>query len=177
MAKISKTIRFVTPVGVAVYPKISEPDTKGKYADGKYKTDVDFGDHTDALIKKFEDAAKAWGAPMNLPVVEQKDKDKKPTGKRLIRFKSKYRPAVFDAKKNPLPENMVIGGGSEIRIDCTLFPYTEGKGGVALRLGPVQVANLVEGGEGAANFDEMEGFTYDDDSVKGLDGSEGFEDL
>lgn len=176
-SKIGKTIRFVTPVGIAVYPKISEPDTKGKYADNKFKTDVDFGSHTDALIKKFEEAATAWGVPMNLPVVDQKDKDKKPTGKKLLRFKSKYRPAVFDAKKKPIPEGVVVGAGSELRIDCTLFPYTEGKGGVALRLGPIQLASLVEGGEGAGNFDEMEGFEYGGEGDDAADGSEGFDSL
>jgi hypothetical protein len=182
MAKTPKTIRFVTPVGVAVYPKISEPDTKGKFADNKFKTDVDYGAHTEALIAKITEAAEAWGTPMNLPIVDETKKDengkKVPTGKKLIRFKSKYRPAVFDAKKKPLPQDVVIGGGSEIRIDATLFPYTEGKGGVGLRLGPVQVANLVEGGEGAANFDEMEGFEYEaDEAVGEKDGSEGFDQL
>jgi hypothetical protein len=177
MSKIGKTLRFVTPVGVAVYPKISSPDTQGKYADNKFKTDVDFGDHTDALIKKFEEAATAWGVPVNLPVVDQKDKDKKPTGKKLVRFKSKYRPAVFDAKKNELPKDTVIGAGTELRIDATLFPYTEGKGGVSLRLGPIQVASLVEGGDGSANFDEMEGYEYTAEEGSKADQSEGFDTL
>lgn len=179
MAKISKTLRFVTPVGVCVYPKISEPDTKGKYADNKFKTDMDFGDHTEGLIKKFEEAAEAWGVPMNLPVVDQKDKDKKPTGKKLIRFKSQYRPAVFDAKKKELSKDIIVGAGSELRIDATLFPYTEGKGGVSLRLGPIQIATLSEGGEGAGNFDEMEGYEYEADGAdaQAADKSAGFDTL
>ncbi len=160
MAK-QKSLRFVTPIGTAVYPKISKPDTTGKYADGKFKTDVDFGEHTDALIAKMEAAAKEWGVPANLPVKIELDKEKNPTGRKLLKFKSKFRPAIFDAKKNAIPEGVNIGGGSELRIDATLFPYTEGRGGVSLRLGPVQIAKLVEG-DSAANFGELDGFEYDD---------------
>jgi hypothetical protein len=178
MSKAPKTIRFVTPVGVAVYPKISAPDTQGQFADGKYKTDVDFGSHTDALIKKFEEAAKAWGVDVaNIPVVDQKDREtKKPTGKKLVRFKSKFRPGVFDSKKVAIPSDVTVGGGTELRIDTTMFPWAKGgKSGVSLRLGPVQISNLIEGGDSAANFDEIEGYEYD--GADAPEGSEGFDTL
>lgn len=161
-----KGIRFVTPIGVAVYPKISRPDTTGKYADGKFKTDVDFGEHTEALIAKMTKAAEEWDVPLNLPVRDEMKKDengkKQPTGRKLIKFKSKFRPAVFDAKKKELPDDVVIGGGTELRIDATLFPYDEGKGGVSLRLGPIQVVKLMQG-DSAANFDELDGYEIDGD--------------
>ena len=35
-----KYVPFVTEVMTARYPKLSEPDTKGEYADGKYKTEA-----------------------------------------------------------------------------------------------------------------------------------------
>lgn len=181
MAKKEKGIRFVTPIGTAVYPKISRPDTSGKFADGKFKTDIDFGDHTPALIKKVKDAAKEWGTPDNFPFREEMKKDesgkKVPTGRILFKFKSKFRPAVFDAKKNAVPEDVTIGGGTQLRIDATLFPYEEGKGGVSLRLGPVQVIELVEGGDSAANFDEVDGFEYDGEGDNARSESDAFDRL
>lgn len=184
MAKYN-TFRFVTPVGIAVFPKLSKPDTHGKFADNKFKTDVDFGDEFPKLEKMINEKAKEWGyEDQQLPIVVEKDKEKKKTGRKLLRFKSKNRPAVFDAKKMAIPQgkegNAEIAGGTKLRIDATLFSYDEGKGGLGLRLGPVQIIELVERDPNdARNFDEVEGFEYEggDQDEDNADESSNFDDL
>lgn len=190
-AKKDETIGFNTPWLVARYPKISAPDLKGKFADGKYKTDSVFlvASDKDAVLAVLKDAAKQLlpGVPfenVNLPLKEffdgKKDEQKKSAGWGLV-FKSKFRPAVFDSKKNKLPESVKIGGGSVIRVASAIFSWEKPdevvivengvrrkektvEYGLSLRLGDVQVRKLVVGsaqGDGSA-FDEVEdGFEYE----------------
>lgn len=176
MAK-SEAIPFLTPWFVARFPKISKPDTKGQYADGKFKTDGVF--ETEEDLKKVEqilrDAAKKFfpnEESPTLPIADffanKEDRAKKKVEARGIRLKSKYRPACFDAKKKKLPEGVAIGGGSIIRVASAIFPWSKKvtfkgqevmENGVSLRLGDVQVRKLVafqSSGDGAA-FDEDEG--------------------
>ena len=176
MAK-NESIPFLTPWFTARFPKISKPDTKGQFADGKFKTDGVFLTDEDlaAVEKALTDAAaKFFPNEENptLPIMDffanKEDKAKKKVEARGIRLKSKYRPACFDAKKKKLPEGVAIGGGSIIRVASAIFPWsktTKFKGqevtenGVSLRLGDVQVRKLVafqSSGDGAA-FDEDEG--------------------
>src|SRR5215469_8895904 len=130
MAK-TESIPFVTPWFIARYPKISKPDTKGKFADNKFKTDGTFENEED--LKKVEDALRAaaekfWPGKddVSLPVMDffenAEAREKGEVEARGIRLKSKYRPACFDAKKKKLPEGLAIGGGSEIRVASAIFP-------------------------------------------------------
>ena len=50
--KKSQSIQFITPFGTLRYPKVSEPDNKGAYADGKYKTDIVFSDDDFAIVER-----------------------------------------------------------------------------------------------------------------------------
>jgi DNA-directed RNA polymerase len=190
-AKKSQTIPFVTPWFTTRFPKISTPDTKGKYADGKFKTDGELDDaQYEAVEKTLKEAAeKLWpDVPVDevtLPLknlYENKEaKEKGEVEARGFTLKSQYRPTVFDSKKKKLPEGVNIGGGSVIRVASAIFPWSKtskmkvvekGKStmqeiteyGLGLRLGDVQVKELVEfsgGGDGSA-FDEVEdGFEYD----------------
>lgn len=188
-----KAIPFLTPWFTARYPKISKPDTEGKYADGKFKTDGVLDDDayevTEAALKK---AAAQFYPDMDvdevqLPLKEfyanKEAKEKGEVEGRGFILKSKYRPAVFDAKKKKLPEGVSIGGGSIIRVAAAIWPWTStekvkvkdpktGKMvvetqesfGVGLRLGDVQVKELVQfqgSGDGSA-FDEVDdGFEYE----------------
>jgi hypothetical protein len=190
MAK-QDSIPYVTSWGTARYPKISEPDVKGKYADGKFKTDFVLEDTDYAAAEKTLNAAakKFWpdADAVTLPLktfyknAEDKKAKKNAEGRGLV-LKSKYRSAVFDSKKKALPEGVKIGGGSIIRVASAIFPWSKSekmkvKGadgkttieesteyGVSLRLGDVQVRKLVEfqaQGDGSA-FDEDEGgFEYE----------------
>lgn len=189
----AKAIPVVTPWFTARYPKISKPDTEGQYADGKFKTDgVPLEDSDlEAFETKLLEAAKQFWPDVaedeiSLPVKDfYKNKEAKEAGEveaRGFTLKSKYRPACFDAKKKKLPEGVAIGGGSVIRVASSIFPWSktskmkvkDAKGkvsveetteyGVGLRLGDVQVRELMQGGgsgDGSA-FDEVEdGFEYE----------------
>ncbi len=194
MAEKSKqkleTVAYITPWVIARYPKISKPDTQGKFADNKFKTDALFmneADYKAALAAAQAAAKKLWPSIdqelVQLPIKEffdGKDEEKTSAGMGLV-LKSKFRPAVFDAKKKKLPDGVAIGGGSEIRVASAFFPWSKaseevivenGKRrkekvtayGISLRLGDVQVRKLEQNqgqGDGSA-FDEVEGgFEYD----------------
>jgi len=195
MAK-SDSIPFVTPWFKARYPKISEPDTKGKFADGKFKTDAILEDTDYVAVEKTLNAAakKLWPdadvvtMPLKTFYANAEDKKAKKAEGRGLVLKSKYRSAVFDSKKKALPEGVKIGGGSIIRVASAIFPWSKAekvkiKGadgkftveesveyGISLRLGDVQVRKLVEfqaQGDGSA-FDEDEGgFEYEGNADAG----------
>lgn len=157
MSKKSEGVTIITPVGTLRYPKITTPDTKGEYADNKFKTDIAFSDADFAIVEKaIKEAAKTLapeGAKLQLPLYDSWDEGKG------IRAKSQYRPAVFDAKNTQLPETLGIGGGTEARLAVTAKYYKKGKNeGINLYLNKVQIKKLVEwnGGDGSP-FDEMDG--------------------
>lgn len=195
-AKKRDAISWVSPWGTARFPKISSPDTNGKFADNKFKTDLAFeDDEMDVIEAQLRDMAKKLFPDVDpdevrLPIREFKTREGEPEG-RGLHFKSQYRPAVFDAKKKKLPEGMKLGAGSELRIASAAYPWSKAeervvvengktrreKGmayGIGLRLGDVQVRKLVESagsGDGSA-FSEVEGgFTYDGTDAFGDDNS------
>lgn len=172
MSKKQPTVTFVTPFGTLRYPKISQPDTKGEYADNKFKTDIVFSDEDYAKVEAaINDAAKTLAPDaknLKLPLHEWDE------GKG-IRLKSQYRPVVFDAKNQKMPESTLIGGGTIARIAATVFFYSKGGNkGISIRLGKVQVKELVEyqGGD-ESPFDETEGFT----SEAPAEGEDSFDSL
>lgn len=156
MAKVT----FTTPIGVARFPKISQPDTTGEYADNKFKTDVVYSDEDLKALKAkiVEFAAKELPDVKNpdLPIKEYKDKE---TGEvtTFVRFKSNRKPLIIDAKRNKVPDDVTIGGGSRIRVGGTLNAYKKGGNkGVNIYLNAVQVIELVQG-MSAKDFEEYEG--------------------
>jgi hypothetical protein len=194
-AKKSESIAYVTPWFTARYPKISKPDTEGKFADGKFKTDgILDEDDIEAVRKALTAAGKQFFPSVDedeirLPLKEffngRKDEEKTSAGWGIT-LKSQYRPAVFDAKKKKLPEGSVIGGGSELRVASAIFPWSKAEKqtiieggkkrtadvtayGVGLRLGDVQVRKLcISSGQGdGAAFDEVEGFEFDGEGDEG----------
>jgi hypothetical protein len=196
-AKKSESIPFLTPWFTARYPKISSPDIKGKYADNKFKTDgiLDEGDieKVRATLQAAAEKLHPGIDDVQLPLKEFfSDKEKtKSEGWGLV-LKSQYKPAVFDAKRKHLPDGVKIGGGSVVRVASAIFPWEKtekmqivenGKKrtetvtayGIGLRLGDVQVRELVERqgqGDGSA-FDEVEGgFEYESDGSEQFDGGD-----
>lgn len=189
MAK-KEAIVWNTPWMTARFPKVSKPDTKGTFADGKFKTDGDLSDEDYKEAKKFLTAAgkKLWPdadfveLPMKDFFANAEDKKANKVQARGLRLKSKYRPAVFDGKRKKLPESVSIGGGSIIRVASAVFPWSKEEKvkvkdvdgnvttelqmsyGVSLRLGDIQVRKLVEfqaQGDGSAFEDDEEGFEYE----------------
>lgn len=195
MAK-QESIPFLTPWFTARFPKISKPDTQGKFADNKFKTDALLDDaEYKAVEKVLKDAGKKFwpGEEVSLPLKtfyanKEAKAAKKAEGRGMV-LKSKYRPAVFDAKKKKLPDTVQIGGGSVIRVAAAIFPWsktTKFKGeevteyGVGLRLGDVQLRKLVEfqaSGDGSAFDEDEEGFTYEGNDAGGEQFNDGATDL
>jgi hypothetical protein len=156
-----------TPVGVAIYPKISSPDTYGPKADGKYKTDIGFTREAFAAFQKKVEALAKEEYPKQK--VKWKTKDQE-DGLISIRASSKYQPAIFDSKNQDIaPDSVKIGGGSRIRGICGVNFYDANKTNVTVSfyLNQVQLIELKEYQRGPAKsgFDEVEdGFVSDDNS-------------
>lgn len=150
----------VTPLGEARFPKINEPDTKGEYADGKYKIEVVLNEANTKLYKKelHDVAARIFPGVKGVRIPMKTAKD----GTISFIFKSKDKPMILDAKKNKLPPEVVVGAGSSVRVAGSLAKYEKGPNkGITAYLSAVQVVELVEGGSMAKLFDVEDGFVAD----------------
>jgi hypothetical protein len=135
-------------------------------------------DHAVAEAKKNADSpkkAKAVKPCDDKPYRMETDDDDNPTGNVIFNFKMKAsgvnrktkeeftrKPALFDAKGEPLPSGVKIGGGSEAKVSFEFFEFPPaGKtgAGVSLRLAGVQIIKLVEWGAGDAEY-----FGFEDES-------------
>lgn len=176
-----KYVPFVTEIVVARYPKLSEPDTKGEYADGKYKTeataDESFVEKFQEQIQAVADAHFPGKKNLHLPWKETKE------GDIAFNFKSpKKKPMLTDAKGKPLPKGAVIRGGSLIRIAGVIAAWEKGtKRGVSLWPDAVRVIKIAEGFDSAAAFgagedgfdaDEYEPTSFDDTAEEQTEGSD-----
>ena len=183
-----ETIQFLSPLGIARFPKISNPDVGGEYSDGKFKTGIVFEGAALEKVREAQAAAakKLWPGKalteLALPVREFFDKDRENAGAKIsagygFNAKSKLRPAIFDARRQPLPDGVKIGGGTEMRIGAAFSPYTSTEkvrtkhadgsmtveevvvNGINVYLNSVQVKTLRQGGgiSDGSEFDEIEG--------------------
>lgn len=176
--KKNRNPRYVTDVGVAIYPYLTKPDTKFN-ADGEYKVKLRL--NPDSMIRDVQGReiadVQTFLDDMMLKAVEKAKQENKgrikegdppytiddETGDLLVNFKLKaqvrtkegstfsQKPALFDAKGKPItPES--IWGGSKIKVSFEVVPYyTKIAGaGVTLRLRAVQVLELVTGGSGGS---------------------------
>ena len=173
------TNKITTPVGIAHYPYISKPDTqaveKGYATQPMYKVNLSIpSEEAQPIIEQINAVLlagikdektknpkkKIKQAP--LPYSNEVDDDESETGNVIIKFKSKFKPSVFDAKNKPMVDHNIYGG-SEIRVGGMISFYNSPSVGcgVTLRLGGVQVIQYVEGTSGADSFgfEETEGFT------------------
>ena len=157
--------KITTPVGIAHYPYISKPDTKFNEK-GEYKVALSIPkaeakpiiETINAVLldgmKKVKEAkpnAKIKKAP--LPFEDEVDEEGMETGNVRVKFKSKYKPQVFDSEGNVMAEHNVWGG-SELKVGGQAVFYSSPSigCGVTLRLGGVQIIQYVEGSSGADSF-------------------------
>lgn len=174
---------FVTPAGIAQYPRLNVPDTKF-VTEGVYSVKLEFtGDEAQELsafldTKMQESFAEA---KKENPAKKIKEADApyswNDNGILSVNFKMKAagttkdgkawnrKPAIFDAKGKPLDVSLTVGGGSKLIISYTPAPfYTALIGaGLSMRLEAVQVIDLKEGGSNAQSsdsfgFKEQDGF-------------------
>jgi DNA-directed RNA polymerase len=154
---------FVTEIMTARNPKLSEPDTEGEYADGKYKTEATAdGDYTERFqqeIQKVIDKYFAGKKNVHLPWRETND------GGVAFKFKSpKKKPELIDAKGDPLKAGVIIHNGSLMRVAGVAAAWEKGsKRGVSLWLDAVRVIKLTSG------FDASRAFGASEDGFDGAD--------
>src|SRR4051812_34296798 len=108
----SQFVNIITPRGAARYPKISEPDTVGAFADGQYKTEIVLTKtDTVAFQQTLHDVSRKLlphvKSPL-LPIRTAKD------GTVSFIFRAKRRPIVVDAYKVCIDKDLEIGDGSVI---------------------------------------------------------------
>jgi hypothetical protein len=138
---MAETKNVSTPVVIAVYPKISKPDTFGKFASGKFKTGFKF--EKPEQTKKFQDWCKAKAKELMPKVAKHKFpwKTDEDTGEVTFTASSKYRPLTVDSKNNKLPETVLIGGGTKMKLQLAPSSY---ENRLSFYLNAVQVVELME---------------------------------
>ena len=177
---MEKPKTYTSPFGKAIYPHISKADVKWK-PEGEFhvdlEVDADKALELVTLVDKYVEKA----------LTEEKKKGKKKELKKaslpykkeddkyIFKFKMKakgtnsrtgeaftQRPAIFDNELKPLSKDLIVWGGSTLRV--SFFPrewYTPLLGaGCSLRMKSVQVKNLVEGSSmngSSQGFEKVEG--------------------
>lgn len=176
---------IVTPAGEAFWAKVFEPeedrfdDTKPRSWSISWAGKGDSADTIGLMQKIEEEFARLHGEGAKpsknaWPFRDQVDKEGLATGLMEFRFKKNERtkkgqtlqaPAVFDSKKNPWPEGVLIGNGSICKVAFSCWGWEDkfGKKGISLSLEAVQVLDLVpyEQRDPADAFNEENGYVAD----------------
>lgn len=160
-----KNTRLLTPIGQAKWCHVHTPKAAFQEKDGKskgepkYMVDVCFSaDDTEwkkwasdlsAQIKALPNVIdKHTGESLKkqMPIKRELDIDDKPTGRFYVTFKTgeKFKPPVFDKFGVAIPDTIMIGNDSKVRVSYTPVPYDAFGGGIALYLNALQVVDLVE---------------------------------
>lgn len=157
--------RLLTPIGFAKWAHIHTPKAPYIEKDGKpkgepkYMIDVCFS-ADDPEWKELATILKAaivalpvqmdkhTGSPIakQMPIKRELDIDDKPTGRYYVTFKTgeKFKPPVFDRFGMAIPDTILVGNESKVRVAYSPVEYTAFGGGIALYLNAVQVIELVE---------------------------------
>ena len=153
--------KFVSPKGVAAWPKIEREDQK-------------FGGYSVKLVVE-KNAAQDFITKINEAVEDEKGKKglskfappyaENENGQVEFKFKSKKKPALFDSKGKPITKELSIGSGSVLKVAGS-FGVNEVQGKIycSLYLNSVQVINL-EQYSGNAFEEEEGGFVVDEEEA------------
>ena len=156
----------ISELGEAIYPHLNRPDVKFN-ENGEYKVNLKIPeDKAKGMIaiyeKAIQDSISEAEAKLNGKKVKLAPKPYSiENGQEVFKYKMKatginrktkepfsQRPALFDAKKNPLnPSSCNIWGGSKMKIAYVLRSYYSPAlgAGVTAQLKAVQIIELVEG--------------------------------
>ncbi len=139
-----KRVRIVSPKGIAVWPRLNEPDTKFKQ-EGEYTVALAY-DGDDAACNKLiagleklrdeefakwlsENPKKKKAAEVAPVYTDEVDEEGDETGRKLLKFKMRasgiskktkkhftMKPDIFDAQGRKMANPPQIGGGSELKV-------------------------------------------------------------
>ncbi len=165
-------IKMTTPVGRAAYAWLNKPDAKFNPDKPVYKLTllVPEGPEADAFEQKIVEAGKAAAEKdgvklkknFGIPVKRyEDDENPKEEFKGFVRFsfKSPKKPLVIDSKKNPLPEDVFVMSGDDVRASVSVAAWASALGsGLSVYMNGVQlIAKNATGGGSSGDFDEYEG--------------------
>jgi hypothetical protein len=175
-----KFVRITSPLGTAIYPRLTQPDTKFD-KDGVYSVDLELDPENKetaefiATLKKAADDSYAatceskGGKKLKRSDLPVKETDE---GKIRVKFKLKakagneekswsQKPMLFDSMGKAMETPPNIGSGSRIKVAFEIVPFFTAMvgAGVSLRLKAVQIVELREYTPGS-NFDAY-GFKAD----------------
>jgi hypothetical protein len=166
-SKRSETL--ISPVGTLVYPYLTRPDVKHK-PDGEFHTRLaiapeecaEFKEMLDAAFENHVQAVREERERMKikkpLKVAEPPYRINEETGNYEFNFRMKaqgvakktgkhfsFKPVLVDCKLNPVPEGVMIFGGTVAKVSFYISPFESPAVGVglSLRLRGVQILKLV----------------------------------
>ncbi|NEW92767.1 hypothetical protein [Rhodopseudomonas sp. BR0M22] len=147
-----KYVPFATEIMSARRPHLSEPETEGEYADGRYKTEATA---TEGYAQRFMEQIQKISVSyfgdkkaVHLPWKNTKE------GDIAFIFRSpKKKPELLDSKGVPLSKSVIIREGCLVRIAGVIAGWEKGAmSGVSLWLDAVRVIRLVEGFDASKLF-------------------------
>ena len=162
---MAKRVTIILPPGIAVWPKLDQVDVyqptdkKGRPSGAAKRRFITRVKYNDEDRRKVDDFLKQCLKNFNLEDGKLPWKKDKKTGELTLEATSgeNYRPPVFDAKNRKVPAKVIIGGGSTIKLDVTVNPYTVFGSGINLYINSVQLLDLKQ--RDGNRFEETEGFT------------------
>lgn len=172
---MAKKVTIILPAGIAVWPKLDQVDVyqptdkKGRPNGAEKRRFITRVKYNDEDRRKVDDFLKQCLNDFDLEDGKLPWKKDKTTGGLTLEATSDDRPPVFDAKNRKVPAKVIIGGGSIIKLDVTVNPYTGFGGGINLYINSVQLLDLKR--RDANRFEETEGFTYGGDDEDEADDS------
>lgn len=160
-----KFVRITSPLGTAIYPRLTTPDTKFN-KDGVYSVELELDpseketkSFMDLLKKCADDGYQAECESRNkkslkrsgLPIKETED------GKVRVKFKLNakagneekswaQKPVIFDATGTAMATPPNVGSGSKVKVAFEVIPFFTAMvgAGISLRMKAVQILELRE---------------------------------
>lgn len=145
-----------TAVGTAFWAHLAKPNQMS----GKYQ--IDLGLLDTATIKSFKDNKISVKKDDKFPVGDEKYRGQYVT----LKASEDYPPSIVDAKKQALPNTVLVGNGSKVRVVYNAFEWTfKGKSGVSAGLQAVQILDLIPyTGGGVTELEAEEGYVFGNDA-------------
>ena len=162
---MNDNIKGVTEVGKAIYPHLNKPDTRFQ-KEGVYKVTLELSPvNAKNLLKHIDDGIKLATKDSKSNKTAQLPYKTDENGNMQFNFKCKasgvsktgqnweQKPKVFDSKGTPISKDILVWGGTTMKVAYEIIPYSNNMlgSGVSLRLKAVQVHDLVSGGGASAD--------------------------